>query len=278
MRTSRFTPITGLVLALLAAAATTAHALVEEVLLTHAGTDDAMIERASGERWWLDVRQDCFGIREFLGRTLLVWSPTGAITTRSRLLIPERDLSCPIWQADTLSRAARPRYAQDPPGAGIRALRQSLEMLGYDCGPPSPGWTPQAALAFQRFRETRRLDTSPQGLRRAVASLALDVMRGRQVTGTALRLSRTLSEHSDLLVGYLSRAGSGTSACGEPTFVRDVAPDGALVTLGDGTRWHPVAEAGPVVARWQSGDQALACSGRLVNGRTGEMVRAMRLN
>ncbi len=263
------------VLALLAAPP--ASAAVEDVLVVQVDRDDvaAVVERASGERLRLDLRQDCLGLREFAGRTVLVWSPTGAISTQSRLLVPERDMTCPVWQVDTLSPNPRPRRSLDAPTAGLRALRQSLERLGYDCG-PRPGWSPEAAQAFLLFRQSRRLDTSSLGLRRGIASLALEVMRGRQVTGTALQLSRTLSEQSDLLVAYLSNAGSGS--CGLPTFVGAVASDGAVVTLGDGSRWRPVEGARTVAAGWQSGDQALACGGRLVNGRSGEMVQVTALN
>ncbi len=261
-------------------AATPAVAAVEDVLLTVAGTDGVVVvvERASGERWRLDLGQDCLAIRALAGRMALLWTPSGAVTLQARLLVPEQDLACSVLRADTLGPAPRPWHDQEAPVAGLRALRQALERLGYDCGPVAAGWTPEATQAFLLFRQSRRLDTSTRGLRRAIASLALEVMRGRQVTGTALKLSQTLSEQSDLLVAYLSRAGSGSSSCGPPTYVATVASDGSVVTLGDGSRWRPAADAWRVVAGWQNGDEALACGGRLVNGRTGEMVRAVAMN
>ncbi len=56
--------------------------------------------------------------------------------------------------------------------------------------------------------------------------------------------------------------------------IRQVAADGTVVTLADGTRWQPRPEQQAVASRWQSGDDVLVCSGRLVNARTGEMAGA----
>ena len=266
-----------LALLALAAWADRASALIEEVLVTHAGTDDAVIQRPSGECWWLDLRQDCFGIRNFRGRTVLLWSPTADVTTAARLLVPELDASCPIWQADTLRRDARPAYAGDVPGAGLRAVRHALDLLGFESGLAHPGWTPEAALALRRFCAARGLDASPDGMRRVVVALALEIVRGRRVTPDATRLARLLSEQAGLLAPYLARVGDGSPPRAAPTHIDFVAPDGSLVHLGDGTRWKPLAEARPLVALWQAGDQVIASDGRIANGRTGDLARAVRL-
>jgi hypothetical protein len=277
-RTLRFAFVSCLLAALLASVSVPARALVQEVLVTHAGTDDAEVDLASGERLWLDLHQDCLALRGRVGWTVVLWSPEPFVSTRSLLLLPEWDVSCPIWQVDTLPPTKPAKTAPEVPTEGLRAMRQSLELLGYDCGPPAEaGWIPETGLAFLRFRENKRLETSPQGLRRAVTSLALDVMRGRQTTGTSQRLARIISDQLDALVSYLSRPGSAGARCGAPTWLRSVADEGALVTLADGTRWQPAAEQRALVAHWQDGDDLVACSGRLVNARTGEMARATRL-
>jgi hypothetical protein len=265
--------------ALLTLAPLPARALVQEVLVTHAGTDDAVVDLASGERLWLDLRQDCFELRGRTGRTVLLWSPDPFVSTQSLLLLPEWDASCPIWQVDTLApgRSAK-RIPPEVPIEGLRAVRQALEWRGYDCGPPAQwGWTPEAGLAFLHFRESKRLETSPQGLRLALISLALDGMRGRQASGTSQRLARAISDQLDPLVLHLSRPGAVGGRCGAATWLRSVAGDGALVTLADGTRWQPADESRARVALWQDGDDLVECSGRLVNVRTGEMARATRL-
>jgi len=275
----RFVVALGSVLALLWCTARPGWAEVEEVLVTHAGLDDAVIERASGERWWLDLRQECrLQLQGHVDRRVLIWTPTPAFTTEARLLIPELDLTCRIYGLDSLARAKRPRSAQAEPVEGLKAMRQSLELLGYDCGPPSePGWSAETGRAFLRFRESKRLDASTQGLRRAVTALALDGMRGRQPSGTSLKLARVISDHLDPLVSWLSRPGATGAQCTAPTWIRQVAADGSLVTLGDGTRWQPLAEQRAVAGRWQAGDDVIVCSGRLVNARSGEMARAVQV-
>ena len=266
----------GSALALLYGSVRVAGAEVEEVMVTRAGPGEAVIERASGDRWHLGLGEDCrldqFGYQD---RMVLIWSPSGRFTPEARVLVPELDFSCPILGLDSLARAKHPRSAQTEPVEGLKAMRQSLELLGYDCGPPSgPGWTAESGQAFLRFRESKRLDASPQGLRRAVTSLALDGMRGRQPSGTSLRLARIISDHLDPLVAWFSRPGAAGAHCTAPAWIRLVADDGSLVTLGDGTRWQPRTEQRPVAARWQAGDDVIVCSGRLVNARTGEIVRA----
>jgi hypothetical protein len=247
---------------------------IEEVRITHAGLDDAVVERPSGERWWLDVRQTCFPLRSYVGRTVLAWAPSLLFRGETRLLLPELGTTCPVWSADSLGGGGRP-LAPPEPVEGLRAMREALELLGYDCGPPGREWTPEAGQAFTKFRETKRLDSSLHGLRRAVTSLALDTMRGRQTTGTALRLSRIMSDHLDPLVERLSRPGPGNSKCSLPTWIRRVAEDGSLVRLADDTSWVPARKSWPVVAGWQASDDVFVCSSRLVNWRTGEMVYAL---
>ena len=269
--------IPGLVILLLGLGAPPARAWLEQVLVVRAGEYDAVIERATGERFRLDLHEDCLALRGHGGSSVLLWSPEPGISSRSLLLVPEWDLSCPVWQVDTLERARSASRVPAVPTEGLRAMRQALELLGLDCGPPGRDWTPDVAQAFLRFREGKHLDATGQGLRRTVTSLALDVMRGRQATGTSQRLARVISDQLDPLVGYLMGAGGGGATCSTPTWVRAVAEQGALVTLADGTRWQPAATARPWVARWQNDDDLLVCSARLVNARTGEMAPATRL-
>jgi hypothetical protein len=132
-------------------------ALVQEVVVTHAGTDDAVVDLASGERLWLDLRQDCLVLRGRAGWTVLLWSPDSYVSTRSLLLLPEWDVSCPIWQVDTLPPAKPASTALEAPTEGLRAMRQSLELLGYNCGTPAEtGWRSGASARANDSRPRLR--------------------------------------------------------------------------------------------------------------------------
>ncbi len=272
------TAVRGALLALLAAAPA-ARAAVEEVRVTEVSTDAVVIERLSGERWRLGLGQETHpDQRNFPDRTVLLWTPSAALSTEARLLAPDIDFVCAVTRLDSLGPAKSSRLEAVEPVEGLRAMRQALELIGYDCGPPSETpWTLEAGQAFLRFRESRRLDASTHGIRRAVTSLALDVMKGRQTTGTGLRLARIISDYLDPLVAWLSRPGAAGARCAAATWIRQVADDGSLVTLGDATHWQPLAEARAVVMRWQASDDVTVCSRRLVNWRTGEMARAVQL-
>ena len=262
----RSLPLPSLALLALAVWADGTSAHIEEVLVTHAGTDDAMIQRPSGECWWLDLRQDCFGIRNFKGRTVLLWSPTADVTTAARLLVPELDASCPIWQADTLRRNARPSYASDVPGAGLRAVRQALNLLGYESDLSHPGWTPEAALALRRFCSARGLVASPDGMRRVLVALALEIVRDRRVTPDATRLARLLSEQAGLLARYLARVGDGSPPRAAPTRVDFVAPTARSSVSATARAGARSRRRGP---SWPSGRRAIRSLRATAGSRTG---------
>ncbi len=245
-------------------------ATLEEVTLVRTGYDDALIERLSGERFRLDLRGCNADLRGYGGRTALLWCPVPGPTTNSRLLVPEFDLDCAIWRVDTLEAARHPRGAAVMPEQGLLAMREALERLGHDCGPAGTGWGRDAGQAFLRFRESKRLDATELGTRRAITALALDVLRGRQATGTGLRLSRLISEQIDDLTRWLAPGGQGRAACAEPAWIRTFGGDGAVVTLSDGTAWRLAANA---ASRWSDGEKATVCTGHLIYWPTGEMIR-----
>lgn len=265
------------VLVLACLAAPPAFAAVEEVTVTRAREDELTIQRGNGERWRLDVRQSCPWGPGFVGRRVLIHSQAAILRSESKLLAPEFDLECRIWHADSTGRV-KVEAAPEPPTRGLEAMREALELLGYPCGTES-GWTPDAAQAFLRFRESRKLETVPRAVRKGITALAIDVLKGRQTTGTAMRLSRTIADEAPALEDYLERNGGATGAtgCGELSFIRARSEDGTRVTLGDGTIWEPVAPRRSEIGSWDDNDGVIACGGRLVNARTGAMVKATRL-
>ena len=263
-----------LIAAALLAIATAARADVEQARVRRAQEDAVVIERANGDRLRLDLRQGCTWAPGLQGRTVLVYSPTGVIGPESRILVPEYDVTCRVWAADSVGHV-KPEVAPAPPDQALGAVRDALELMGFPCGPRAPRWNEDAAQAFARFRESRRLDSSASGVRRALTSLAIEVLRGRQATGTAMRISQLIADNATLLTDYLT--GDARGACLPATFVRSRTDDGTQLTLGDGTIWQLAQDARDVTAGWSTDDAVMACAGRLINARTGEMVRTTRL-
>jgi len=178
-----------------------------------------------------------------------------------------------VHAADSIGHA-RPKPELAPPDDGLAAVRAALEQLGRPCGPLEPVWNDDAAQAFVAFRESRHLDSTPTGVHRALMALAIEVLGGRQPTGTALRLSQAIDDQIDDLTAWLTRA---TDVCGLETFVQSLDDAHAAVKLGDGTVWQLDAAAKDVVTAWPANDVVLACSGRLIDTRSGVMVHATRL-
>ena len=191
------------------------------------------------------------------------------------MVVPELDLECVATRADSVGHRAPPA-PRAAPERGLLAMREALEGMGYNCGPLSErGWTPDAARAFARYRESRRLDTSAQGMKRAVTALAIDALGGKSPSASGQRRSQAIADESDEIVDWLLHGGA--TACDEPTFVRGVAADSSYFTLLDGSVWNVETPRRGAVAGWLAGDAVMACGGRLVNVRTGEMARATRL-
>jgi hypothetical protein len=260
---------------LLAWSATAACAGVEPVLVRQCSEEDAVVQRFGGDLWRLLLSRRCLSLQGYVGREVLVQTRADFPGPEVLVLVPDLDLTCRVFHADFVGRAAPPP-AVIRPDAGLAAMRETLEAMGYYCGPLAVhGWTFDAALAFTRYRESRRLDGTEHGLRRAVTAIAIDALGGRRPSGSGLRRSKRIAGESDEIVSFLVRGGS--VECGEPTFVRGIAADSSYFTLLDGSVWDVLPARRGAVATWLAGDGVVACNGRLVNLRTGEMARATRL-
>ena len=260
---------------LLVGGSTLAGAGVERVWVMRGNQDEITVQRANGDLWRLGLDRQCSLLSGTSSRLLLIQFSVSFPGAEPRILVPELDLVCRVTRADSIGHRAPPA-PQEIPERGLVAMREALEGLGYNCGPLAVhGWTPDAALAFTRYRESRRLDASAQGLKRAVTALAIDALGGRSLTASGQRRSQAIADESDEIAAYLVKGGS--AACDEPTFVRGVAADSSYFTLGDGSVWDVDARLRGPVAGWLASDAVMACGGRLVNLRTGEMARATRL-
>ncbi|HET7224406.1 MAG TPA: hypothetical protein VFK69_01735 [Candidatus Eisenbacteria bacterium] len=253
-------------------AAAPAAAVVEHVVIRSGGKDDAVIERANGDRYRLDLRQSCQAVLGLSGRQALVWSQDGALGPGTRLLIPELDTDCPVFGADSIGHV-KPRREPQAPLEALSAVRAALERLGRPVGVIDPVWNDDVAESFRDFREAHQLDTTPQGVHRALLALAIEVMQGRQATGTGMKISQAIDDDIDVLTDWLTRGGN---VCADETFVRAKSDDKKAVQLGDGTVWQLDQDSYAGVAAWGADDGVLACTGRLVNTHTGAMVHATR--
>jgi hypothetical protein len=250
-----------------------ARAAIERVWITRASQDEITVQRANGDLWRLGLNRQCPELSGVWGRVLIHYD-VAFPGPEPRILVPELEVACRATRADSVGHRAPP-VPKETPERGLRAMRETLEGLGYDCGPlTTRGWTPDAARSFTRYRESRRLDASPQGVKRAVTALAIDAL-GRGTSASRQRRSQAIADESAEIVDYLFKGGS--AECDEPTFVRGVAPDSSYFTLVDGTVWNVEVDLRGVVAGWLAGDGVMACGGRLLNLRTGAMARATRL-
>src|SRR5262245_51575348 len=150
-----------------------AAAAVERVRLVRSDADEITVQRANGDLWRLTLDRPCSQLASGWNHVLLIHYAVSFPGAGPQILVPDWDVACRATRADSVGH--RPPAAQrETPEQGLGAMRETLEVMGYDCGGLSErGWTPGAAQAFTRYRESRRLDASARGLKRAVVALAI---------------------------------------------------------------------------------------------------------
>lgn len=253
-------------------------AAIETVTVRQAAADSALLERADGSLWRVIRGADSLSAWAYVSRRILAFSPGPFLGGGARLLIPELDQQCAVLRSDPAGRVRAARDAPDPGvESGLRAARQALELLGYDCGGAAEsGWGEKCRSAFLDYRNRRGIDLSPSSLRRALLALGIDVMGRSRGSGTSVRISTLISEHRDEVADYLahSASGSGGLNCDIASAIRTISEARDRITLVDGTVWDLPARDRARVAGWTPADSVIACDRHLISLRTGQMVRA----
>src|SRR5213594_2430821 len=123
-----------LIALLLAGSAGAVPNAVEPVLVKRCNEEEAVVQRANGDLWRLGLGHRCLPLASYSGRRVLVRAGVVFPGPEPHVLVPELDLDCRVLRADSVGRAAPPPE-RSRPTAGLAAMREALEALGYNCGP-----------------------------------------------------------------------------------------------------------------------------------------------
>jgi hypothetical protein len=257
-----------------------ASAGIEEVLVTKAMDDKAIIQRSNGQQYLIEKGTGCFSLWRYDGHRVLISSPGTFLGTGSRLIIPERDQHCRIWSAELIGSASPGAGGAKSPASAIApeslavALQLALQIVGHDPGPADGVIGEGTTAALAAYARKKGYDASAMGLRVTLATLALDVLESREKNPAALRLSER--------VAHMAKTGAWgspavTAGCEDGHWVQSKASDGEIIVLEDGSVWEIDVVDRLETFLWLPTEAVAICGQRLINTDTGDVVSATRL-
>jgi len=274
-------------------------AATESVRVTKAMDDRAIITRRNGESYLVEKGVGCLSLWRYEGKTVLIVSPGPFLGVGSKLLIPELDQECRIWDSKLLStgssdplpnvRSAMPSPEPAVPtqpaptdANAVVLLQKGLRLVGYDPGPADGPIGAHTASALARYSSSKGYPVTEDGLRKTLMALALDVVTKNPNSEDAVQVSLGL-------VALLSEPSTGAgsprvapqapsrSDCEAGHWIVTVSSGGEIVKLEDGSTWEISAIDRIDTMLWLVTEEITICGGRLINTDTGDAVGAVRI-
>jgi hypothetical protein len=168
-------------------------AATEPVLVTKAMDDKAIITRRNGESYLIETGVGCLSLWRYEGKTVLIVSPGLFLGVGSKLLIPELDQECRIWDSELLSSSYVPPPSMprpvSPPALAVRTrpksadssavatIQKGLRLVGYDPGPADGVLGARTVSALEKYSNAKGFPVTEDGLRKTLMALALVVSR-----------------------------------------------------------------------------------------------------
>jgi hypothetical protein len=106
-------------------------AAAEFVFIQKVMDDKAIVVRSNGTTYLIEKGVGCLSLWRYEGKRVLIDSPGLFLGVGSRLLIPEIDQSCRIWNAEEISSIS-PRPTQPPQSLNPPSQREELDTSEFD--------------------------------------------------------------------------------------------------------------------------------------------------
>lgn len=268
--------------------ATTALAGAEEVLLYKVlgAGDEGIIVRQNGDAYQIQKGVGClgFGLRE--GRTILIVSPGLFLGVGSKLLIPERDQECRIWNSTALGNFGGKSPPANPPSPSspgiskrsasadpiaVTAAQAALTLLGYEPGPIDGQPGESTSRALKEFQKKQALPQSGQLDNSTRVALSTELTKRYPAEDRVLVIVGALLGATPL------SSSPGPSGCEEGHWVQSVADGGTIVILENGSVWEVDIVNQIDTALWLPTEDIILCAGSMINTDNGEKVGVTRL-
>jgi len=247
--------------------------------------DKTIIVRRNGESYLIEKGVGCLSLRRFEAKEVLIVSSGLFLGIGSRLLIPDADQECRIWDSERVSndssRSTRPSSQREAPsgdssGLGgdvaILAVQKALKIVGLDPGIASAEVNDETREAFRRYRVSKGFPQSNHGNKMTLLTLAVEVLE----KGPA-RDSVQLATQLESLAGGVGSSTGSKSGCVDGHWVQSVLSDGEIVKLEDSSLWQIDAFDNIDTMLWLPTEEVVVCESTLINTDNGDKVTARRL-
>ena len=149
---------------------TSIQAKIEQVYVAKimSNDDKAIIVRSNGEAYLIEKGIGCISLWRYEGKNVLIHSPGIFLGIGSKLLIPENDQECRIWDSEDLGYwSASPTFKNhfvSPTkvidSSNVKLVQSSLKLLGFDVGEVDGRFGSKTIAALNAFQTKEGLPVS----------------------------------------------------------------------------------------------------------------------
>ena len=171
----------------------------EQVSIRKVVGNKAILARGEQDFYLVQTSAACPSLAQQEGRTILVRSPNGFLGPKSGLLLDSQEQPCRIARAAALPSNASSSGVDDAletdsltigQPKGLLALQEALMLLGHD--PGTVGGKAQTMKIMDRIRRQCGNEPTPEGLRKTVVLMALQVISHNPSNDRAKGVARKL--------------------------------------------------------------------------------------
>lgn len=261
------------------------YAGVEEVYVAKvmSNDDNAIIVRKNGEAYLIEKGIGCFSFWQYEGKKVLIVSPGLFLGIGSKLLIPENDQECRIWDSKELrtwSNAPPARTLPSKPSESlddttVKLVQISLQSLGFDVGSVDGKFGRKTTSALKSFQKKEKLP--PSGKLNPQTYLALSKRIYQKYPNNEKKLQVAITLLTLAKGRQPSSVGSSTSDCENGHWISSVSSGGEIIILEDGSVWEVVSIDTIYTSLWLPTEDIIICNDTMINTNNGEKVGVTRL-
>jgi len=241
--------------------------------------DNAIISRKNGESYLIEKGVGCLSLWRYEGKMVIVSSPSIFLGVGSKLIIPDADQECRIWDSERLEGSvggdrnyASGMHSSKKGEDAVRIIQKGLMIAGYNPGEINGLLSEKTKLAFAAFAKSKGHTSSEVGVKLTLLSLAIEVLSKGVGRPGSLELATALK---NMAMGVTTHSSSKNCSTGH--WVGSVLSDGSIVKLEDGSVWK-VDDLDVIdTMLWLPTEDITICGSQLINTDSGDTVTASRI-
>jgi len=256
----------------------------EWVFVAKVLSDDnkGIIVRANGEAYLIEKGIGCLSFWRYEGKRVLIVSPGLFLGVGSKLVLPDADQQCRIWDSKTLGQwsAVAPRFTQHKKFArtlskkDILVCQVALRVLGYETAEPDGVFGQKTKLALLHFQKDKNLPQTGKFSTDTILALSKSVYEQFPNKLEALQLAIALSN----IAKHTLRGRYWSSGCEDGHWISSVSNGGEIIVLEDGSVWQVDSIDRIDTSLWLPTENVVICDESImINTDNGEKVNVTRL-